>query len=430
MNWFVMTVAGSPIGPLAEQQVVEMIRSGASVIGVARQGDATWSHPRYYPAFAAAFGGPGWRPPNNGNHAAEAAGDRRPARPELSSWDFAATAVTLCMFPPAAIALLWMKELGSKAVRISLTGLAVVWFLFPWAIALALPPDPQEATKATVDKVGPEEMAPASAVASASAPGPSAGIAAQPSTTLSAAPEVTVAVAQLGARLGEKLAAADTAIAAAKWETAAGLLSEARGVAEAEPEAVRSHAQIEALGKRQVQLRAKSAEFDARLFEALYQRLMVDEFKEPAGLTPAAALEWDKKDEVRKTREVAKKFGVSEKYADRVFQEGPILERMAKEAERDRAADAAQRAALADKCGREVRPSWSGTPTAVNDYLDETLKDPDSKKDLRCSDPRLTSEHCWVTTCTFRAKNGFGAYVLAGHMFHTTRDHVVHAEPL
>ncbi len=244
----------------------------------------------------------------------------------------------------------------------------------------------------------------------------------------------TAEVTELAMRLSQKLDAADRAIARRQWQTAAGFLSEARSMADSASKAAWLHQQIVALAARQEELRTKIAEFDAQLFESLYQRVYVDEMKEPPGLALNAAADWDRREETRRTRMIAKKFGVSLDYADRAYQEGPLLERIKKDADLQRARDETQRTALrqklAEKCGAVLAKTWSGVPTAVNDYLKEILHDPDSKKDLSCNGPWLTKDHCWVANCRFRAKNLLGAYVLSVQKFYISNNRVLHSESM
>lgn len=54
MSWYV-TVGGEPMGPLAETQVVAMLRAGMRLDGVARTIDNHWWDPASYPPFAEAL---------------------------------------------------------------------------------------------------------------------------------------------------------------------------------------------------------------------------------------------------------------------------------------------------------------------------------------------------------------------------------------
>ncbi|HEY3595495.1 MAG TPA: hypothetical protein VGL13_16520, partial [Polyangiaceae bacterium] len=54
MNWYV-TAGGEPMGPLAEQQVITMLRAGMRFEAVARNVDQDWWDPMQYPPFAEAL---------------------------------------------------------------------------------------------------------------------------------------------------------------------------------------------------------------------------------------------------------------------------------------------------------------------------------------------------------------------------------------
>ena len=54
MNWYV-TSGGERIGPVSEEQVVEMIRSGTDVAWVRRDGEEGWLNPRENVPFARAI---------------------------------------------------------------------------------------------------------------------------------------------------------------------------------------------------------------------------------------------------------------------------------------------------------------------------------------------------------------------------------------
>lgn len=81
--------------------------------------------------------------------------------------------------------------------------------------------------------------------------------------------------------------------------------------------------------------------------------------------------------------------------------------------ERRLAKERAEAAALEALCGSKPTQSpWNGFVLAAKYYLEERLNDPDSFKPDGCTDPRLTRRACWVTTCRFRAKNGFGGMIV------------------
>lgn len=79
--------------------------------------------------------------------------------------------------------------------------------------------------------------------------------------------------------------------------------------------------------------------------------------------------------------------------------------------------------ALASKCGdMPERSSWDGMVLPVSSYLRRTLDKPDFDG---CTIPSLSPSKCWVTTCRYRAVNGFGAKVLESRRFSIVRDQVV-----
>jgi hypothetical protein len=55
MDWYVTTGVGAkPIGPIPEEQVIEMIRGGMAVAAVHEKGDGEWLAPEAHPVFAEA----------------------------------------------------------------------------------------------------------------------------------------------------------------------------------------------------------------------------------------------------------------------------------------------------------------------------------------------------------------------------------------
>lgn len=54
MNWQV-TTGGNPIGPLPEEQIVDMLRNGLQVRGIAREDEGKWQDPSTHAPFAAAI---------------------------------------------------------------------------------------------------------------------------------------------------------------------------------------------------------------------------------------------------------------------------------------------------------------------------------------------------------------------------------------
>ena len=54
---------------------------------------------------------------------------------------------------------------------------------------------------------------------------------------------------------------------------------------------------------------------------------------------------------------------------------------------------------------------------AVDNYLNEVLKDPDSLQIIDCS-PVMTNGVLYKARCKYRAKNSFGGYVVSNQVFH------------
>lgn len=76
------------------------------------------------------------------------------------------------------------------------------------------------------------------------------------------------------------------------------------------------------------------------------------------------------------------------------------------------------------KIGEQPLGDWDGVPYPIEKYLNETLKDPDSIKNEKCFSNGFTNNG-WNFTCSYRAKNGFGAYVLEKRTFIVAKDVVV-----
>jgi hypothetical protein len=55
---------------------------------------------------------------------------------------------------------------------------------------------------------------------------------------------------------------------------------------------------------------------------------------------------------------------------------------------------------------------WDGALIGLESALKETANDPASIDVKNCTAPRLTTEHCWISTCDVRGKNVFGGMVL------------------
>lgn len=60
---------------------------------------------------------------------------------------------------------------------------------------------------------------------------------------------------------------------------------------------------------------------------------------------------------------------------------------------------------------------WNGGVKQVEDYLESTLRDPDSYESIEWSEVKTKSDGYYVRH-KYRAKNGFGGYVVANQLFH------------
>jgi len=60
---------------------------------------------------------------------------------------------------------------------------------------------------------------------------------------------------------------------------------------------------------------------------------------------------------------------------------------------------------------------WDGECIGAKSAFKQIAHDPDSVDVENCSAPVLTKKHCWVSECTVRAKNAFGAKIAKTHTF-------------
>ena len=60
---------------------------------------------------------------------------------------------------------------------------------------------------------------------------------------------------------------------------------------------------------------------------------------------------------------------------------------------------------------------WNGGVKQVENYLERTLRDPDSYESIEWSEVKEKSDGYYVRH-KYRAKNGFGGYVVANQLFH------------
>jgi hypothetical protein len=69
--------------------------------------------------------------------------------------------------------------------------------------------------------------------------------------------------------------------------------------------------------------------------------------------------------------------------------------------------------AYAALCGPRVQPSeWDGAIIGFETAVERTAHDPDSIDVENCAVPQLTRGDCWVSECSVRGRNAFGAMVL------------------
>jgi len=80
----------------------------------------------------------------------------------------------------------------------------------------------------------------------------------------------------------------------------------------------------------------------------------------------------------------------------------------------------AELAALKAVCGDApvgCGGGWDGECIGTKSAFKKIAHDPDSVDVENCSAPVLTKKHCWVSECTVRAKNAFGAKIAKTHTF-------------
>lgn len=94
---------------------------------------------------------------------------------------------------------------------------------------------------------------------------------------------------------------------------------------------------------------------------------------------------------------------------------GAVASVKAAENKRIAAEEAAKAAAQAYQamCGEApVLSPWDGELIGLESTIKETANDPDSIDVSKCTQPVLTKDNCWLSTCNVRGKNGFGALIL------------------
>lgn len=72
-----------------------------------------------------------------------------------------------------------------------------------------------------------------------------------------------------------------------------------------------------------------------------------------------------------------------------------------------------EREAYLALCGEKpVCGGWDGECVGIELAMQQVAHDPDSIDVENCSEPKMTKEHCWVTSCNIRGRNMFGAMIL------------------
>lgn len=95
--------------------------------------------------------------------------------------------------------------------------------------------------------------------------------------------------------------------------------------------------------------------------------------------------------------------------------------------------DRAARAAQLQRCG--ARPSlspWDGELIGSESYMQRIANDPDSIDVEQCTSPSLavSTQHCWLSTCSVLGRNGFGAMIRNRMQFEVRGGQVVSATRL
>ncbi len=76
---------------------------------------------------------------------------------------------------------------------------------------------------------------------------------------------------------------------------------------------------------------------------------------------------------------------------------------------------------------KPVNNAWDASVIEVKLFLRENLNDPDSVQYLEWS-PVFAYDEYWSVRCKYRAKNSFGALILAEKLFYIQNGKVVHFE--
>lgn len=104
---------------------------------------------------------------------------------------------------------------------------------------------------------------------------------------------------------------------------------------------------------------------------------------------------------------------VSDRHAIKVkYENRPITAKIEREVE------ALLNEEMLEESSVEVKNNkWNGGVKQVEDYLERTLRDPDSYESIEWSEVKEKADGYYVRH-KYRAKNGFGGYVVANQLFH------------
>lgn len=112
---------------------------------------------------------------------------------------------------------------------------------------------------------------------------------------------------------------------------------------------------------------------------------------------------------INSVAEVANVERKRQRIALNVGRERTRIEAATRKGEQEKAAAEA----LAALCGQKpICGGWDGECVGIESALKRVAHDPDSIDVESCTDPVLTKDNCWVTSCNVRGKNAFGALIL------------------
>jgi hypothetical protein len=114
----------------------------------------------------------------------------------------------------------------------------------------------------------------------------------------------------------------------------------------------------------------------------------------------------------KKAEVVALKGGIASAVAG-ARRQAAAQEAAAKKREQAEEKARAAQQAYQQLCGEApVASAWDGEVIGLARTIKETANDPDSIEVTNCTQPQMTTDNCWLTTCNVRGKNGFGGLVL------------------